>query len=169
MTRITHAEVRRIIQWATGHGWTYEGMNNRSHHRIRYEDGQAVTLPGTPSDNRGLLNTLAEIRRICGQLPHKPNAGHYRHVSQRGPRFSMDEVLAERARREEERERVEEHYQTLQTRHAELQSQLRGLIGQRITDENEERARAWIREALRIERACHRAGFPVSDPLDKEA
>jgi predicted RNA binding protein YcfA (HicA-like mRNA interferase family) len=158
--------VRRIINWATQNGWTYEGVTGSSHHRIRHEGGQAVMLPNTPSDSRGLLNTLAEIRRVCGKLPSKPNAGHYRHISQREPRFSMDDAIADRERREEYQAKALERCQLLYVRHATLRGQLRALVGTRITEDAEEQARLWIRECLRIENACNRFGFPVPEPLN---
>lgn len=57
-------DLRRIVNNAIDQGWRYEPSDRGSHPRLYAPNGTGiVVLPSTPSEYRGQLNLLAELRR----------------------------------------------------------------------------------------------------------
>jgi hypothetical protein len=66
-------EVKQVIQYATGYGFTYEGHTGSGHCRLRHSGGQLIIMPSTPNGGRRWReNTLAMIHRIHNAQKDKP-------------------------------------------------------------------------------------------------
>lgn len=58
-------DVKQVIQYATNHGFHFEGYTGSGHVRIRHKGGRAVIMPMTPNGgNRWRKNALALIHKI---------------------------------------------------------------------------------------------------------
>lgn len=98
--------LKEIITKAETIGWTYEGTNARGHSVLVHKSGARYTTASTPSDRRGVLNTLSDLERIGGQKLEKIN--HRR--SRKTPDNKEEEgwLAASRRRSREKQMRDEE-------------------------------------------------------------
>lgn len=59
-----HKEVRQLLRRLQEQGGWVARRTANNHVRLRHEEtGGMVTIPGTPSDKRALLNSEADLRR----------------------------------------------------------------------------------------------------------
>lgn len=60
-------QVRKTMQLLIDDGWCFVRLSSSQHPILRWpESGAQITLPLTPSDRRGLRNTLSTARRASG-------------------------------------------------------------------------------------------------------
>lgn len=65
-------QVRKTMRLLIDDGWSFVRLSSKRHPILRWpESGVQITLPLTPGDHRGLLNTLATARRVSG-IDHRP-------------------------------------------------------------------------------------------------
>lgn len=63
-------DLRKIVTRAREQGWRVE-LTRRSHVKFVPPEGPIVFTSGTPSDARGRLNLVSELRRSGLKLPTK--------------------------------------------------------------------------------------------------
>lgn len=65
--RYPSKEAREVIKLAEQIGWRMIGFTGSGHPRLAHENGARYTIPATPSDRRGRLASLTDLRRLAGQ------------------------------------------------------------------------------------------------------
>jgi hypothetical protein len=70
-----HKRVTALIEYGALCGFSCDGLNGRGHFRLVHPNGAVVRIPSTPGDYRGDDNARAEMRRLSGVSPERPNAG----------------------------------------------------------------------------------------------
>lgn len=78
-----HARVRELIAYATQCGFTRDGVDGNGHILLIHPNGARCRIASTPGDYRGDDNARAEMRRLSGVTPPRPNAGRFRHAGRR--------------------------------------------------------------------------------------
>lgn len=58
---------RRLYAIAEELGFTFERRNGNGHLVFHHPNGSSVTMPATPSDYRGLLNSQLQLERAAGR------------------------------------------------------------------------------------------------------
>ena len=69
------ADTRQLLRLAAAHGWVFRRTNSGHVLGVWPPTGATVTLPGTPSDARSLLNSRADLERLAGRLRPTPGPG----------------------------------------------------------------------------------------------
>jgi predicted RNA binding protein YcfA (HicA-like mRNA interferase family) len=57
-------EVREVVDYASGYGFTLQGTSGGNHVILRHSNGRVI-IPGTPGGGRWERNAKALIRRIA--------------------------------------------------------------------------------------------------------
>lgn len=70
---LVHRDYKPLVKAAEAQGWTLEpSTSGKGHPRLQPPEGavardgspaRSLTIPGTPSDHRSLMNTRADMRR----------------------------------------------------------------------------------------------------------
>lgn len=63
-------DLRKIAAEARGQGWQVQ-LTKKSHVKFVPPAGKIIFTSGTPSDGRGRLNLLSELRRSGLELPNR--------------------------------------------------------------------------------------------------
>lgn len=94
----SRADARRLLEIADQLGFTYLGKDGQGHHSLVHENGTRYAIAATPSDYRGVKNTIADLERISGQKIDRPNARRSRKGDQSSG-FSMAKAKREAEQR----------------------------------------------------------------------
>lgn len=65
--RYPSKEAREVIKLAEQMGWKQIGYTGNGHPRLAHPNGARYTIPATPSDRRGRLASLTDLRRLAAQ------------------------------------------------------------------------------------------------------
>lgn len=94
-----HKRTKELIEYGKLCGFSLAGLDGRDHWVMEHPSGAKVRVANSPGDYRGDRNCRAEMRRISGVNPPRPNAGKYL----KGVRFEdykpTDERVDSRSRR----------------------------------------------------------------------
>lgn len=58
-----HKEVREVIQYAEGRGWTCQGQMTSGHIKLTHPNGGRVTMSASPSRGNFRINVIQDIKR----------------------------------------------------------------------------------------------------------
>lgn len=78
MSRSFTPEVEETIHLALSWGYEYLGRDGKDHPRLRWTDGQEISIAGTTGNFRTVLNDRARLRRLAGVAHDGPNAAKYK-------------------------------------------------------------------------------------------
>lgn len=62
--RYPSKEAREVIKAAERMGWRMIGYTGSGHPRLAHANGARYTIPATPSDRRGRMASLTDMRRL---------------------------------------------------------------------------------------------------------
>lgn len=69
---------RALIEYGKLCGFELEGIDGNEHYVLVHPSGARYRVAGTPGDRRGDENAKADMRRLSGVTPPRPNSGRHR-------------------------------------------------------------------------------------------